>query len=82
MKEYVGALEDAGVDAAVPEDLAVAPKLKVGVLELKLGAAVEARAFAVVLGVVPEEEAPKARAALPEPEPVPVAGSVSAAPAC
>jgi hypothetical protein len=81
LNEDVGALDDAGVDAAVPEDdVAVAPKLKAGVLELKLGAADEALAFAVVLGVVPEEEGPKAKAALPEPEPVPVAGSVFAAP--
>ncbi len=51
MKEYVGALEDAGVDAAFPEDVAVAPNLKAGVLELKLGAADESLALAVVTRV-------------------------------
>ena len=76
MNEDVGALDDAGVDASVPDaDVAVAPKLKAGVLELKLGAAADAVAFAVVLDEVPEAEDPKEKAALP----VPVAVSVLAA---
>jgi len=76
LNEDVGALDDAGVDASVPDaDVAVAPKLKAGVLELKLGAAADAVAFAVVLDEVPAAEDPKEKAALP----VPVAVSVLAA---
>ena len=78
MDEDVGALDDAGADASVPDaDVAVAPKVKAGVLELKLGAAADALAFAVVLDEVPAAEDPKEKAALP----VPVAASVLAAPA-